>query len=187
MACLVNSMERRHRLRMLETDRLILRNWTQADWSQTAAILGDPDVMEFSDFGTLSSEQQMDWFRKACAARVGDILSGPLAIIQKTTSEIVGYIKLSNDPTRNEQGDLEIGFRLSRSAWGKGFASEAVAKLIEKANEIPSFTRVVAIVDPHNKRSIRVLEKSGMSRVSEIIFDGYDYPDELYALKLRAP
>jgi RimJ/RimL family protein N-acetyltransferase len=172
---------------MLETDRLVLRKWRKADRSQAATILGDPDVMEFSDRGTLNSEQLFDWFKKALAVRTGDILSGPLAIVQKFTGEVVGYVGLSNDPERNERDDVEIGFRLSRHVWGNGYATEAVAGLLRRTGDIPSNSRIVAIVDPHNKRSIRVLEKLGLSQVGEMMFDGYDYPDALYALKLRVP
>ena len=143
--------------------------------------------MEFSDHGILSSEQQLEWFKKALAVQTGDLLSGPLAIVQKSIGEVVGYTNLSNDPKRNEQGDVEIGFRLSRHVWGKGYATEAVAGLLRRTDEISSISRIVAIVDPHNKRSIRVLEKLGMSQVGEVMFDGYDYPDALYVRQLRVP
>ncbi len=152
---------------------------------QVASILGDPDVMKFSDHGAFTSKQQMDWFQRALAVRTDDLLSGPFAIAQKSTGEVVGYINLSNEPKRNEQGDAEIGFRLSRHAWSNGYATEAVSGLLRKTDDIPSISRIVAMVDPNNKRSIRVLEKLGMSRVGEVMFDSYDHPDALYALKLR--
>jgi len=164
---------------------LVLRKWRIEDQSQVASIFGDPEVMEFSDHGILTSEQQSDWLKKALAVRTSDFLSGPLAIVQKTSGEVVGYISLSNESKRNEQGDVEIGFRLIRRAWGKGYATEAVAGLLRRTKEISSITRIVAIVDPHNNRSIRVLEKLGMSRVGEVMLDCYAYPDALYAMRLR--
>ena len=168
------------------TDRLVLRKWEKGDHPQVASILGDPSVMEFSDHGTLTSEQQTDWLNNALVVSADNILSGPFAIALKATGNAVGYIKLSNDPGRNENDDLEIGFRLARHAWGKGYAAEAVEGILKKADEFPSYARVVAIVDPNNKRSVRVLEKLGMLRSGEVMFDGYDYPDDLYAMKLHA-
>ncbi|MEL6464022.1 MAG: GNAT family N-acetyltransferase [Pseudomonadota bacterium] len=174
-----------HRHRMLETNRLVLRKWKRSDEMHVATILGDPDVMAFSDHGVLTSKQLLAWFEKACAVCPDDLLSGPLAIAQKATDDLIGYIGLSHDPDRIAEGDAEIGFRLSKSVWGQGYASEAAAELVRRTNEVSSISRIVAIVDPGNTRSIRVLDKLGMSLVGEIMFDGYDYPDMFYALKLR--
>ena len=169
---------------MLKTDRLVLRKWETRDQSHLASLFGDPEVMEFSDHGVLSPKQQVNWFNKALSVRRDDFLSGPFAIASKSTGDVVGYISLSFDPKRCDQGDVEIGFRLSRGAWGKGFASEAAAGLLRRAADIPSISRVVAIVDPANRRSIRVLEKLGMSQIGEVMFEGYDHPDALYALSM---
>lgn len=172
---------------MLETDRLVLRKWRLEDQAQAAALLGDPDVMKFSDHGALTSAQQLDWFKKALAVRRGDLLSGPWAIARKSTGRAIGYITLSNDPKRTQPGDVEIGFRLARHAWGKGYATEAVTGLLRRTGDISSLSRIVAIIDPLNTRSSRVLEKLGMSQIGTVMFDGYDHPDALYALKISGP
>lgn len=169
---------------MIETSRLTLRPWKDSDWPFVSAILGDADVMQFSDHGVLTAKQQASWFQHALAS--GNKLALPfvLAIESNQDRQIVGYISLGCDLERVQQGDVEIGFRLARNAWGHGYATEAVAALIGNALPGKRPDRIVAIVDPHNSRSVHVLQKVGMSYCNDVMFDGYDHPDHLYAYDL---
>jgi len=82
----------------------------------------------------------------------------------------------------NEHTCLErLRFRLARAAWGYGYATEAIGGILNLASGLDGLTRIVAIVDPHNIRSVRVLEKIGMIYKSDVVFEGYDHPDHLYA------
>lgn len=170
---------------MIETSRLYLREWRENDRQEIELIFSDPEVMQFSDHGTLTAKEQTDWFKKARAACLGDLLSGPLAIVRRSDDRVLGYICLSNDPKRVTTGDAEIGFRLIRAAWSQGYAHEAAEGLLRSARYNSAISRVVAIVDPKNKRSVRVLEKLGLNQVDEVMLEGYDYPDAVYALELH--
>ncbi|MEM9434678.1 MAG: GNAT family N-acetyltransferase [Pseudomonadota bacterium] len=170
---------------MIKSRRLSLRKWRGSDRAQLRLILGDPEVMEFSDQGALSEAQQTSWLDEACLVSRMDLLSGPLAITRRAEDLAVGYIRLSTEPGRVKTGAVELGIRLARRMWGQGYATEAAAAMIDAAKTIPSISELVAIVDPNNERSIRLLEKLGMAQDGEIMFDGYDYPDAVYVLKLR--
>lgn len=169
---------------MIETSRLTLRPWKESDWWSVNAILGDADVMQFSDHGVLTEKQQASWFQAALASRNKLELPFVLAIEGKQDRQIIGYISLMRDLERVQQGDAEIGFRLARNAWGQGYATETVAALIENLLPGNRLDRIVAIVDPHNSRSVHVLQKVGMSYCRDIMLEGYDYPDHLYAYAL---
>lgn len=166
---------------MYESRRLILRKWTAADLSCLDAVLGDPIVMEFSDDGTLTLEEQEAWLQEATSPISSTELPGLLAIEHKKTGKVIGYVSLLQDLKRVSCHEAEIGFRLEQSAWGQGYASEAASIMFEVANKSASIARVVAIVDPNNHRSVGVLKKLGMTQEGEIMFDGYDYPDHIYA------
>ncbi|WP_305985165.1 GNAT family N-acetyltransferase [Roseibium sp. MMSF_3544] len=169
---------------MIETSRLTLRPWKESDWPSVNAILGDADVMQFSDHGVLTEKQQAAWFQAALAS--GNKLEPPflLAIERKQNRQIVGYISLVSDLERVQPGDAEIGFRLARNVWGQGCATEAVSALLEMPLSGKRPDRIVAIVDPHNSRSVHVLQKVGMTYCRDIMLEGYDYPDHLYAYDL---
>lgn len=140
--------------------------------------------MQFSDHGVLNEEQQAAWFQAALGSGNKHELPRVFAIERKRDRQIFGYISLGSDPGRVQPSDVEIGFRLARNAWGQGYAAEAVTALIEKPLLEKRPDRFVAIVDPHNSRSVHVLSKAGMSYRYDVMFEGYDYPDHLYAYDL---
>lgn len=164
---------------MLRTERLTLRPWRLSDLPDLNAIFGDAEVMAFSDHGVLDRQAQLAWLTKAVENTGDKVLS--LAIAGHDEPRAMGYISLSPDPQRIDAGDAEIGFRLAQNAWGKGYATEAAVAMIAHARTLPNVVRIVAVVDPHNERSVHVLQKIGMTYVRDIMFDSYDHPDHLYA------
>lgn len=169
---------------MIKTGRLIIRRWRARDLASLGDILGDPHVMAFSDHGALRQADRRAWLSAACAARPGDLLSGARAITQRADGRIIGYIRLAHDPGRMGPGDAELGTRLARCAWGKGYATEAATAFVDAARTQPAIKRVVAIVDPQNGPACRALDKLGMIASGEVMFDGYDHPDRLYVREL---
>jgi len=59
------------------------------------------------------------------------------------------------------EGDIEIGYFLRKSEWGQGYVSEAVKRLLEFAFSVTSLEEIVAVIDPRNTASRRVLERAG--------------------------
>jgi len=165
---------------MIETDRLTLRAWQTSDLQFLDAILGDTEVMEFSDQGALSKEEQVSWLTAARTWSHQDRLPGTLAIEQIDDRRVIGYIGLSRDLRRIGRREAELGFRLAKSAWEHGFATEAAKGILEAAIGLDELERIVAIVDPHNYRSMYVLKRIGMSYQKDIPFESYDYPDHLF-------
>lgn len=141
--------------------------------------------MHFSDRGPLSETDQAVWFENAVVSERSDWSLGVLAIEGKRDGRIIGYISLSNDVGRVGTGDAELGVRLAKHAWGRGYATEAVLGMIDAAEGMTRAHRIVAIVDPHNNPSVRVLEKAGMIKKGDLVLAGYDYPDHLYVRELR--
>lgn len=169
---------------MIKTNRLNLRAWRTEDLGFLDVVLGDADVMEFSDRGVLSKDEQTTWLKDAVASQHDAPPFRNLAIEHEREGGVIGYISLSNDLSRVAKGDVEVGFRLARSAWGRGYATEVLTRVTELSRDFIQADRIVAIVDPNNHRSVRVLKKTGMTYQGDVMFDGYDYPDHLYASNL---
>ena len=168
-----------------ETERLRLRHWDSSDIHQIHLLLADPDVMQFSENGALNKHDQMTWLQRATTRQPESALPDCLAIERKQDNRVIGYVSLTQDLARVQSGDIEIGFRLIKSVWGCGYATEAAFRLIEAAQLPGRFDRIVGIVDPANRRSVRVLKKLGMTLIGGIMLDGYTYADHLYAMDAR--
>jgi len=170
---------------MIETERLRLRRWANSDIEQIHLLLADPDVMQFSENGALSEYDQMTWLQRATTQQPKGALPDCLAIERKQDNRVIGYVSLTQDLARVQSGDVEIGFRLIKSVWGRGYATEATHRLICAIKLRGRFDRIVGIVDPTNRRSVRVLKKLGMTLTGGIMLDGYTYADHLYAMNAR--
>ncbi|MEM1316304.1 MAG: GNAT family N-acetyltransferase [Pseudomonadota bacterium] len=163
----------------IETARLRLRRWRAEDAPALEAILGDPKVMRFSDDGPLGPQARAAWLRAALAEAGRPAPLGAWAITRKPEAAAVGYLKLAEDG-RIGPNDVELGVRLALSAQGRGFASEAARAAVEAlAASVPS-VRLVAVVDPGNLASVRLMARLGLVRERDVMFEGYDHPDHLY-------
>jgi len=93
----------------------------------------------------------------------------------------LGYCGLTWFPDINGRPEVEVGYRLARQCWGRGFATEAAIAVRELAFSDFGLDRLIALIDPANQRSIKVARKLGMTYESDVLLDGYDYPDNVYS------
>lgn len=142
-------------------------------------IFCDAEVMRFSD-GVKTKEWVHTWLR-ACGKRYKTWGYGPYAVVEKRGHAVIGYCGLFFFPDINGQAEVEIGYRLARSAWGKGYATEAARAVRDFAFADLGIKRLIAIIDPANVASIRVAKKIGMKYEKEVMLEGYTHPDHLYA------
>jgi RimJ/RimL family protein N-acetyltransferase len=144
----------------LETERLILRRLTPEDADDLAELNSDPEVMRYLG-GVKPREQTLDEVLPRLLAdyeRSDDV--GFWAAIEKATGEWLGWFHLR--PEHEPPHEMEVGYRLKRSAWGKGYGTEGTRALIAKSFDELGVERVVAVADEPNVASRRVMEKSGM-------------------------
>ena len=130
--------------------------------------------MAYSDHGPLDAASLDIWLETACAPTTPPF--GCWAV--ERAGHVLGYARLADATARTRAGDAELGVRLARAAWGEGVGTEAAMCLADVAGR--SAHRLVAVVDPGNRRSVRLMEKLGMTLEREIMFPHYDHPDHLY-------
>ena len=167
---------------LLSTPRLTIRPFVEGDEPAMAEVLGDAEVMRFSESGPLNAAAVSDWLQEQVKASSLSQDSGRWAICETTAARAIGYIGLTQDEGRTAEREAELGFRLARRSWGRGYATEAAQAVVEAFFGAGRIDRLIGIVDPHNRASVRVLQKLGMSYARPITFEGYDYPDHLYVL-----
>ncbi|MEE5113720.1 GNAT family N-acetyltransferase [Pseudomonas alliivorans] len=141
------------------TDRLVLRDFEVADVPALAGILGDPHVMRYSVRGVLSEQATGEFVRNCMHAYRVDGF-GPQAVIEVETNRLIGFCGLNAEQV-DQVMEVEIGYRLAPSYWGRGLASEAALATLRHGFQTLQLTSVIAIVQPENIASVRVLHKAG--------------------------
>jgi RimJ/RimL family protein N-acetyltransferase len=170
----------------LRTERLILRHFTPKDDSALhQAVFSDAEAMHFGD-GPQSLEWTRAWIQHCQQDYYEARGYGPLAVIERSTRRLIGYCGLFYFSDVNGQPEVELGYRLARGVWGQGYATEAAIAVRDYATTTLGMNRLIAIIDPSNIASIRVAEKLGMRFESEVMLEGYTYPDHVYALDAAA-
>ncbi|GHD46936.1 N-acetyltransferase [Thalassobaculum fulvum] len=160
----------------IETDRLILRAWRDEDRAPFAALNADPEVMRY--FPKLLSREESDALAALVVERMAENGWGWYAVEVKGGEPFAGFVGLNVPGYPIPCGPcVEVGWRLARSAWGKGYASEAARACLGFGfgrlglDEIVSFTAV------GNTRSRAVMERLGMTSDPADDFEHPSLPD----------
>jgi RimJ/RimL family protein N-acetyltransferase len=175
----------------LETPRLILRPWQECDRAPFAAMNADPIVMHF--FAAPMTREQSDEAIDRYLASFDREGFSFFAAYLRDTGDFIGTIGLQTmrDVVPNlPQPAVEIGWRLTQSAQGKGLATEGARAVVDFAFNNLGLNEVVAITAIPNQPSRRVMEKLGMTHRPELDFDhprvpaGHQYQRHtLYSLR----
>lgn len=147
----------------LRTDRLLLRQFTGADVESLVALDADPEVMRLLTGGRPTPREVVEHELLPALLQDYDRFAafGRWAAIELATGEFVGWFALR--PPEGGKGDeVELGYRLRRSVWGRGYATEGSRALVDKAFADLGVERVYAETMAVNTASRRVLEKTGL-------------------------
>ena len=157
----------------LETDRLFLRPLANNDWEMALEMFMDPEVMKF--VADVSSEEALAEEMKVVVRRGAGGRIGVWCVLQRETREKLGTAILLPMPIEEKDtdwslvredgypdGDIEVGYILKRSAWGNGYATEVCRRLVQFTFEETELDEIVAVTDPRNAASEKVLRKCGL-------------------------
>ena len=157
---------------IIESPRLLLREFALEDIDQLGKVFGDPNVMKYSTNGPLD-EKGIRSFINWCRNSYHSNGYGQWAVIERSSGRVIGCCGLSQveiDGTR----EIEIGYRLEKAEWGKGFASEIAISTLSYGYEKLNLNKIIAIIANGHTSSIRVAEKIGFSQFNETIFKGWN-------------
>jgi RimJ/RimL family protein N-acetyltransferase len=160
----------------LTTSRLILRPWRDADLGAFARLNDDPAVMEFLPrrLSRDESDATAARIRAAIETRGWGFWAVELKGAGDTSVPFIGFVGLSVPSFEAHFTPcVEIGWRLAKQYWGCGYASEAAGASLRFAFDQLKLQQIVAFTVPLNKRSMRVMERIGMSRD---VADDFEHP-----------
>ena len=150
----------------LETERLVLRRFAEADVDNLFDLNSDPEVMRFLTGGKPTPREVI---RNETLPRILHYYEcfkgfGFWAAIERSTGRFLGWFEF-RPPEGGTPDVVELGYRLRRSAWGKGYATEGSRALIRKGFIELGVRRVRAQTMAVNTASRRVMEKAGLAHV----------------------
>ncbi|MGA5320952.1 GNAT family N-acetyltransferase [Streptomyces seoulensis] len=168
----------------LETPRLILRRWREEDIAPMAAVHADPVVMRWIRDGGVRDEEQTRRGVRAWESEWESEGFGLFAVEIRSTGELAGFTGLSVPGYLPELlPAVEVGWRLGRSHWGQGLATEAATAAIRFGFEERGLKRIVSIAQVGNDASERIMTKLGMRPVRETAHPVYGRRVRVFELR----
>jgi len=159
----------------LETERLVLRQFTEDDLDNLFDLDGDPDVMRFINGGRPTPLVQVRHEILPTYLRPSRIPGfGTWVALERSSGGFLGWFGF-RPPKDGSTDDPELGFRLRKSGWGKGYATEGFARSYPKGFSEYSVRRVFAMTMTVDIASRRVMEKAGLKFVRTLVLDWPDY------------
>jgi RimJ/RimL family protein N-acetyltransferase len=144
----------------IETERLILRPFVEEDAAAWLPLISLPEIICYT--GDTPAESVEEARALLCSRPLRDYALhgfGRLAVIEKASGRMVGFCGFKYV---TELGETDIGYRFLPDCWGKGYATESAAALMQEGRHAQGIRRVVGTVHPDNPASGRVLEKLGL-------------------------
>lgn len=156
----------------LRTSRLVLRQWRDDDLEPFADLNADPEVMRY--FPAPLDRGQSDAFAARARAAIAADGFGLWAVEVVEEAAFVGFVGLAVPRFEADfTPAVEVGWRLARAAWGKGYASEAGHAALAFGFQELALEEIVSFTAAVNERSRRVMERIGMRRDRA---DDFDHP-----------
>jgi [ribosomal protein S5]-alanine N-acetyltransferase len=150
----------------LETERLLLRRWIEADKAPFATMNRDPEVMRY--FTKTLSAEESDSLVERIERSFRERGYGLWAAERKSDGRFLGFIGLNYTDFKSEFTPcVEIGWRLSQDAWGCGYATEGASRCLEHAFRALDIGVIYSFTSALNLRSEKVMKRIGLEKAGE--------------------
>jgi len=154
---------------ILETERLLMRRLVASDLDDLYALYRDPEIRRYFPEGVLTQEEtreELEWFLNGHPDHPA---LGLWATIHKSTGQFIGRCGLL-PWTIDGVAEVEIAYLIAKPWQRQGLGAEAAQALVRYGFETLGLKRLIALIDPENRASIRTAERAGLQfdRIVEI-------------------
>lgn len=160
---------------VFETPRLLLRQFTLEDASLIQQLNSDPEVLKYLHEPPLETVEHAKHILTTVILPQYENNLGRWAIHTKDNNEFIGWCGLKHRP---ELDEIDLGYRLKKTAWGKGYAKEAAQHTIDHGLNKLQLPVITGRAHIENLASLKILEKIGMQFIKEETVD--DCPVKTY-------
>lgn len=144
----------------IETSRLYVRPYEEADLRDALAVLGDRETMSF--YPQVYSEEQVAAMIRQSIETHRRYGYGRFAVIDKLSGEFIGDCGITIQDIDGKE-EHEVGYRIDKSRWGRGYALEAAAAVVKYGFEVLALSRLCSYMASDHRQSRRIAEKLGMT------------------------
>lgn len=155
---------------VIETDRLLLRNFTEDDARLLYELNLDPEVIRYTHDPLTDVEHARKVLAEVILPQYMSYGHGRWAVQLKSNPEFIGWCGLKY---LSETNEVDLGYRFMKKFWGKGYATEAALACIEYGFNRLNLQWIVGRALPANLASIKVLEKCGLKYLRDEVMHGY--------------
>jgi ribosomal-protein-alanine N-acetyltransferase len=155
----------------LETARLLLRELNAGDGQALFAVFADDEVTRFYNVDTMDDVAPAQTIIARMRSRYTERVGIRWAIVDKADGRLIGTIGFNAIDASDHRA--VVGYELARRAWGRGFATEALSRVVQYGHAKIGLNRIEAAVMKGNEASVRVLRKVGFEE--EGILRAYGY------------
>jgi RimJ/RimL family protein N-acetyltransferase len=149
---------------ILETERLILRDFALSDWEALNALVSEPAVTRFMHFASWNEEKRHQWLmRMVQEASTPHPDTDNWAITLRSNGQLIGWLFIGSRHEEATAGTRGCGYAVDERFWGKGYMTEALRAALTYEFTVLGTQRIVAECDSPNLASARVMQKSGMA------------------------
>lgn len=150
-------------MEIIRTERLVLRDFEEADWKSVHDYASDSEVVRYMPWGPNTIEDTRNFVRRAIAGlQEQPRRNYNLAVVLISQNVLIGGCGIY--VTNPDEREGYIGYVFNRNYWGKGYATETANALLKFGFSQLNLHRIFATCDPANAASAHVLEKIGMQR-----------------------
>ncbi len=167
---------------MVETERLVLRPWSEADHAELERLLSDPAVRGDRHFPPARIARFAEWSLRQW--RVNGF--GPWAAIDKASGRWIGKIGLDELEDWPGAHKIEVGFELHKEWWGRGLATEGAVAALRFGFEQRGLERIISVTAASHAAARRVMEKAGLTYQGTRTWRNPDVPVVWYAISRHA-
>lgn len=153
---------------ILETPRLYLRRFTEADLSLIKELNSKQEVLKYLHEPLLETDEQAKNILLNHILPQYKLNLGRWAVYKKETNEFIGWCGLKYRP---ELEEIDLGYRFSQKHWGKGYATESAEYVLNYGLKTLKLKTITGRAHVENIASLKVLEKIGMKYIKDEIVD----------------
>ncbi len=165
-------------MQILETSRLILREFRRDDADALARVISDPETMRF--YPAPYDRKGVEGWISRNMRRYAEEGHGLWAMVLKADGELIGDCGLTVQAV-DGANEVEIGYHVRRDQWGQGLATEAARACRDYGFARLPVERLISLIRPQNLPSRRVAEKNGMTVWKEVVWR--NLPHLVYAIR----
>ncbi len=167
---------------IIETNRLLLRTFTSDDAPLLYELNLDPEVIKYTGDPMKDIDHAKEVLEQIILPQYALYNHGRWAVHTKTglNPMAIGFIGWCGLKFRADRNEIDLGYRFLKTAWGKGYATEAAFACIKYGFEKLNLQRIIGRAMPDNIASLNVLKKCGMVYIGDEIVD--EHPAKTYEI-----